>query len=208
MARRRHHSQAPSKGLTALTANAYLAYLDKEMTIMGILSTFCVAVIALMVDRVGSAESSKYTLFRTVREYYHPLATVGSIWLLLSAGLFYMQRSHLAWICGQLSLSIETADITKGTAEDWLLEADAWRTWIRYQAAFVCLWLGFFGYGLAFFGAATHNTIPYQYLWIPPTVTWAIAIPYFVILWHSDSDTPVRDFFGVGKQSSRENINC
>src|SRR5262245_45379342 len=56
MSRRRHRSNPRSHELTEVTANAYLAYLDKEMTIMGILSTFCVAVIALMVDRVGSAE--------------------------------------------------------------------------------------------------------------------------------------------------------
>lgn len=47
----------------ANTASSYLEYLDKEMTIMGILSTFCVAVVALVLDRVGSADLSKQTVF-------------------------------------------------------------------------------------------------------------------------------------------------
>ena len=34
----------------------YLDYLDKEMTIMGLLSTFCVAVVALALERVASAK--------------------------------------------------------------------------------------------------------------------------------------------------------
>jgi hypothetical protein len=193
MARRRSHP--PCKELTAVTANSYLAYLDKEMAIMGILSTFCVAVIALVVDRIGSSELGKYTLFRTARDYYYPFVTSGSVWLLISAGLFYSQRSHLAWIYGQLSLSIESSGVTGATTEYWLREGDSWTAWIRYRAAFACIWLGFLGYGLAFFGAATHGGVPHYWFWLPPIIVWTIEIPHFAILWqHADSDTPVRDF--------------
>ena len=44
-------------------SNKYLDYLDKEMTVMGILSTFSVAVVALVLDRVGSAEANKGSFF-------------------------------------------------------------------------------------------------------------------------------------------------
>jgi len=191
----RHGRPQPGREpVTAVTAKTYLEYLDKEMTIMGILSTFCVGVIALVVDRIGSAEFGKYTLFRTARESHYWFITAGSAWLLLAAGLFYMQRSHLAWIYGRISVSIEGTTISGYTMEEWLREANTWRIWIPYRAAFSCLALGFAAYGIAFVGAATQRTLPYAWLWLPPALVWIIQAPRFVILWNSDSETPLRDF--------------
>jgi hypothetical protein len=39
---------------------ACLEYLDKEMTIMGILSTFCFAAAALVIDRAASADKTSF----------------------------------------------------------------------------------------------------------------------------------------------------
>ena len=78
--------------------NSFLEYLDKEMTIMGILSTFSVAAAALFLNAIGSVELNKKTLFSLLwlREPWCVL--MGSAWILTAAGLFYSQRSTLAQI--------------------------------------------------------------------------------------------------------------
>jgi len=63
---------------------AYLEYLDKEMTIMGILSTFCVAAAALLIDPVGSAEHN--TFFGGLAQSHIVQVLIGS-GLLMLAGL-------------------------------------------------------------------------------------------------------------------------
>jgi hypothetical protein len=93
-------------------ANNYLQYLDKEMTIMGILSTFCVAVVALVLDRVGSAEPSKQTFFYFLWKNQSFYIVLGSSCIALAAALFYQQRSALAWFYGQISLSIKVQQST------------------------------------------------------------------------------------------------
>ncbi len=70
-------------------ANNYLQYLDKEMTIMGILSTFCVAVVALVLDRVGSTDSSKQTIFYLLWKDQSSYIVLGSSRVALAAALVY-----------------------------------------------------------------------------------------------------------------------
>jgi hypothetical protein len=74
---------------------AYLEYLDKEMTIMGILSTFCVVAASLVIDRTAGAEKTSY-LATMIWAHQMGYVLFGSS-LLLAAGLFfYLQRSRLA----------------------------------------------------------------------------------------------------------------
>ena len=113
---------------------AYLEYLDKEMTIMGILSTFCVAAAALVIERVGNAE--KGTLFRELL-YGQPVVVFSGAAALLIAGLcFYLQRSRLAHYYGGICMSMTGLTKDEGTTAEWLEEAYSWRTWRRYRAGF------------------------------------------------------------------------
>src|SRR5579872_5574409 len=117
----------------------YLEYLDKEMTIMGILSTFCVAAASLVVDRVASAE--KESLFKSLSEHHSLSVFVGSGFLVAAGLCFYLQRSILAHLYGGICMSIAHRDFHKRDTRTWLREAYSWRTWLRYRTGFTFLML-------------------------------------------------------------------
>jgi hypothetical protein len=70
------------------------------MTIMGILSTFCVAVVALVLDRTCGAEPGKGALFLVLWKQEQLYVLLGSMFFGLGAALFYVQRSALGWFYG------------------------------------------------------------------------------------------------------------
>jgi hypothetical protein len=90
---------------------AYLEYLDKEMTIMGILSTFCVAAAALLIDRVGSAGHDSF--FEGLAKSHIVQVLIGSGLLMLAGLYFYLQRSILAFFYGSICMSIAKRDSQK-----------------------------------------------------------------------------------------------
>lgn len=112
----------------------YLEYLDKEMTIMGILSTFCVAAAALVVDRVGTAEHDSF--FRTLSRDHAVSVFVGSGFLFVAGLCFYLQRSKLAHFYGSICISTIHPGYHPWDTSRWLKEAYSWRTWLRYRAGF------------------------------------------------------------------------
>jgi hypothetical protein len=117
----------------------YLEYLDKEMTIMGILSTFCVAAASLVVDRVCSAD--KESFFRNLSVHQTTSIFLGS-GLLVAAGLcFYLQRSRLAHFYGGIAMSLAHPGNHKWETNSWLKEAYSWNSWLRYRTGFTFLML-------------------------------------------------------------------
>jgi hypothetical protein len=125
----------------------FLEYLDKEMTIMGILSAFCVAVLALVVDKIAGAKDS--TFLSTLWGNQANVWVVGSAALLVAALLFYRQRSHLAWYYGQITFAQVVAAKGNNSVEAWLKAADSWEAWLYYREGFVGLSLGFFQFSIA-----------------------------------------------------------
>jgi len=113
----------------------YLGYLDKEMSIMGILSTFCVAVPSLVLERLASAanETDLAAIWSNGKSYFW----IASALMLLSAALFYKERSLLAFYYGRIALGEppehHASAVDYKTWEDW---ADSWTTWIPYHAGF------------------------------------------------------------------------
>src|SRR6266581_6587264 len=115
------------------STNRYLEYLDKEMSIMGILSTFCVAVPALILERLASATAGELV---TIWQAGERCFWTGSVLFLVAAALFYKQRSLLAFYYGRIAL----ADSTDGVgAVKWKECADSWTAWLPYHFGF---WLG------------------------------------------------------------------
>jgi hypothetical protein len=111
----------------------YLGYLDKEMSIMGILSTFCVAVPALIVERLASANAGELLAIWQAGERFF---WTGSVLFLVGVALFYKQRSLIAFYYGRIAL----ADSTDGVGlAKWKECADSWTAWLPYHFAF---WLG------------------------------------------------------------------
>jgi hypothetical protein len=126
---------------------AYIDYLDKEMTIMGILSTFCVAAAALVIDRISSAES--HSFFARLATAHPVQIYVGSGLLMLAGLYFYLQRSRLAHFYGSICMSIIMPQLHEWSTERWLVEAYSWATWLRYRIAFMLLTLTVVVFGFA-----------------------------------------------------------
>src|SRR6478609_344159 len=83
--------------------SSYLDYLDKEMSIMGILSTFCVIVVAGTSKEI--LEADKGLLCQMAASGFGYFMS-GSVVIMVAAFLFYYQRSILAYHYGQISLFV------------------------------------------------------------------------------------------------------
>ncbi len=121
----------------------YLDYLDKEMTIMGILSAFCVAVPSIVIERIISIDKNSvaFNVASNLTDKGIWFLILASVALFIASALFYKQRSKLAWYYGQISLEVIQKDFTECRLEEWLKDADCWKSWIPYIIAF---WLSVF----------------------------------------------------------------
>jgi hypothetical protein len=119
-------------------AERYLDYLDKEMSIMGVLSTFCLAVPSLFFERVISADPNSIAHDFLVNLWSDGSAylVIASTLMLSGAAFFYKQRSRLAWYYGQIALKMALPDYTARKLDQWLKDADSWETWIPYHCAY------------------------------------------------------------------------
>jgi hypothetical protein len=136
----------------------YLEYLDKEMTIMGVLSAFAVAVPALVLDRLMGAEiqTPAAELWKTQR----PAVLFGSIALFLAGLFFYRQRSLIAFYYGQISLSLTPGCYQESETVKLIHEAELWTTWSHYATAFACITIGFASYMVALLGDNLPSWLP------------------------------------------------
>jgi hypothetical protein len=122
----------------------YLDYLDKEMTIMGILSTFCILTMGFVAEKLFFPEKeSLYKFWQSV----NILCVFGLSGFLFAAFSFYRQRSLLAWFYGQLSLYKAKGDDQE--VDNLLNNSDSWYNWRWYQAGFGFLALAFLELGAA-----------------------------------------------------------
>ena len=155
----------------------YLDYLDKEMTIMGILSAFCVGAAALVTREVLKV-SGEGQLFAARQEDFYYIIT-GSGLMVVAAAAFYWQRAQLAWHYGQVSLWATDADVSGRGLSDIVRESDTWAVWIPYQAG---LWLTAAGL-VAYFGALLPVPEKYEVLYIVVlTITAALIVGVVTIL--------------------------
>ena len=118
----------------------YLDYLDKEMTIMGILSSFCILVAGFVLDKLlfyDIKTPPPYIFWNHVNTY----CMIGLVCLLLASLFFYRQRSLLAYYNGQISLYLGKKDL--GKVEENLDDADSWGTWKFYDIAWGFLTISF-----------------------------------------------------------------
>ena len=153
----------------------YLEYLDKEMTIMGILSTFSIAAAGLVIDRVGSAQHDSF--FGGLAGDHIVQVLIGSGLLMLAGLYFYLQRSTLAFFYGSICMSIAKRAGHNGDTERWLIEVDSWATWLRYRLGFLFLTLA-----AVFFMFLTFQTIrparPLGWVWLEGLLLATIALSF------------------------------
>jgi hypothetical protein len=131
-----------------IDATHYLDYLEKEMHIMGVLSTFSLAVPSLIIERVASLEdkSLAYNFFATLLQKSSPLLVVASILMLTAAAFFYRQRSRLGFHYGQIALEIAIPEYTKIELKERLKTADSWKVWVPYHLAKSAIIFAVIGY--------------------------------------------------------------
>lgn len=172
----------------------FLDYLDKEMTIMGILSSFCVAGAALIVDRVCSAE---HTSFFGRLATDHPVEVfIGSGILILAALSFYLQRSWLAHLYGSTCASMVSVSATGWEPKRWVIEAYTYATWLRYRAGFLFLVLASLMYSHAIYREIypAHPSHAVLLIVVVASLFLAISGQFLILLAHRYSNQPYRDF--------------
>lgn len=156
---------------------SYLRYLTTEMTIMGILSAFFVAVPAWLLEKTLSAEqgSIAYSCLSELSRAQIYLV-VASILFFIAAIFFYRQRSQLAWFYGQIALETAIPEYTEHRINEWLKEADSWESWIPYNTAF---WISFFAVAQCVLAALS---IFFEQL-RGRAVLYSVALLVLMILW-------------------------
>jgi hypothetical protein len=182
----------------------YLEYLDKEMTIMGILSAVAVAAPGGILSAVLAGDSGvKATLWNTEQFFI-----VGaSVLCVIAAFCFYKERSELAWFYGQISLKEVLGDkkSVAGELREWLRDTDSWETWWPYSWGFTFLVTGFIEYLSAVFfylvpahwnWLSTHlHGVRVWAFWICPVVAGLLAmLQYYVLVHYKFSDDYWADF--------------
>jgi hypothetical protein len=149
----------------------YLKYLDKEMTIMGILSAASVAAPAGILGTIATKGGSLTTALWNAGPLF---IVAASALCVAAASCFYKERSQLAWLYGQICLTEALNENGAVTAQlrEWLRKADSWESWWPYSWGFTFLVTGVVEYLFAFF-----------FLLIPPRWSWLSAHVHPFKLW-------------------------
>jgi hypothetical protein len=145
---------------------SYLDYLDKEMTIMGVLSAFSISVATVAIGAVIHVAPKPFSAISTLGL---PYVIAGSVFSGLAACAFYFQRSLLAWYYGQIALSRFRGTTSAQSIADNVTWADGWDTWFWYGAAFVALALSCLTYVSAIL-------VTFGPKWTPFLAKWTIFL--------------------------------
>ncbi|HUA14772.1 MAG TPA: SET domain-containing protein [Verrucomicrobiae bacterium] len=162
----------------------YLEYLDKEMTIMGILSAVAIAAPAGILNVLLSDKNPFKDQLLAAGPFF---VMLGSVSCILAALSFYGERSMLAWYYGQICLTeaLDSGITSSQRAEDLMVGADSWETWIRYQWGFATLITGFVEYVAAtFFALSTPHSHLYTATKIIGRAFPFLALLYAILQWH------------------------
>jgi hypothetical protein len=161
----------------------YLDYLDKEMTIMGVLSAVSIAAPAAILNSFMGDHPSSFNGELWKEEHF--FIVFGSILCVAAALHFYKERSTLAWFHGQISLTGVLEDATSSSAElrELLREADSWETWIPYSWGFTTLVSGalFYMFAILLFLISPNSWLLSQHF-VPVRVILSGGIAFGAIL--------------------------
>jgi hypothetical protein len=119
--------QPPQQAPEKLDPKPYLDYIDKEMNFCGIITTFSLASVLFMFDKLLSKPEDAGNI--NFKSSYFILA-LGS--LIVSAFFLFRQRSVLAHHYGQISLEVTQPGFTGKSLTTWLREVDDWSFWNLY----------------------------------------------------------------------------
>lgn len=138
----------------ALDTKPYLEYLDKEMSIMGILSAVSVLAPGGILSSVLASDKG---VTRSIWDFGGLFIVAGSALCVVAALLFYKQRSRLAWFYGRICFCDAMEGSYAPSLRRWIEDADSWATWWPYDVGFTFLIVGFAQY---FFTAFAYVALP------------------------------------------------
>ena len=106
---------------------------------MGILSTFCILVVGGFITVLSNVSKDQAEWLRRFWPEQRAFLFCGFGMVLLSAFLFYRQRSILSYYVGQIYLSSHYKELADGSVQELHAKANGWATWRFYRQAFICL---------------------------------------------------------------------
>ena len=129
----------------AIDPKPYLDYLDREMRLLGILSTFCIAVASLIVGNVLNAASGSFLGNLWSNRSTAILFGLGAI--IYAALEFFRQQRYYSYCYGQITRVWVRKCPTKKLLEE-LNRAEQWMAQRRYSRGKLALYAGFLQIGL------------------------------------------------------------
>src|SRR5690348_5833837 len=106
----------------AINTKDYVGYLDKEMSIMGILSGVSVVAPGGILSAVMASDKSAATQLWSSSSY---IIVAGAALCIIAGLCFYKQRSRLAWFYGQICLTEALNPDDSDAIREWLRDADS-----------------------------------------------------------------------------------
>jgi hypothetical protein len=154
------------------------------MTIMGILSTFCIAAAGLVVKFATDGDDH---WLHAIWEHSEALVSAGCAALVIAAYLFYRQRSMLAWHYGQVSLAlIPGGHPYAKSLRSLITDADTWSTWVSYRIGKNFMFLGFVEYGFIL----VRDNLRWQWIdnhilsiAVPTTLAFVLSLISWRLMW-------------------------
>lgn len=124
----------------------YLDHLDKQMTMEGVITAFCVGTAAALFDRVLAADVSHGgDVMKQLQGPAHAYMIGAAIALICAAAFFFLQREDLVWLHGEISMTVtrEARGLSPFT-DTWTVEealnyGDSWSLWNRHKQGLVLL---------------------------------------------------------------------
>jgi hypothetical protein len=160
-------------------AKNYTDYLDKEMTIMGILSTFSVIAFGGCLTALSSVTKDHSEWFQYFWHDEGPFVVLGMIGILFSAFFFYRQRSILAYYVGQIHLGLFDSNLVNGSTKNLLRQADRWSAWTFYRQAFLCLFAAAVFFGRVGLSQVISSESKFSF-WLVCLRQWELWIPFLL----------------------------
>jgi hypothetical protein len=157
--------------------DGYLQFLDREMTIMGILSGFCLTVLSLGLKALLSDKQGQLGFQVWEKEWLLLLAS--AVLLLAAAYLFYEQRSCLAWHYGTIAYFLATGREAEALSSLKELQ-DSREEWSHYFFAHGAMILAFAALVLAL-GRTIFRRVEFVDMILPlillsSTICWVLVV--------------------------------
>lgn len=186
----------------AFDTKKYLEYLDKEMSIMGILSAVSVIAPGGILSAVLASDKSPANALWNTSSFF---IVAGAVMCIVAALCFYRERSNLAWFYGQICLTevLESDDVPR--TRELLRQADSWATWWPYSWGFTFLITGF----IEFLLAVALHLVPPHWSWFnshlhiikitvfalcPLIAAMTVGLQWYVLTYYRFSDHYWKDF--------------